>query len=1012
MPQFRLLGPLEMTVGDRVVNLGPVKRRTVLAAMLIDVGRPVRVETLVDRVWGDEPPAKARDVLYAHIARIRSALVGSSVVVERRSGGYALHVDPDRVDAHLFRRLVAEARADDCPAERRATLLRAALDLWQSAPLADVPGSWADGVRENLEQQRRSAVALWARTLSELGRPAAVVDDLRELVALEPLAEPLLVELVRALHLAGRNAEALDTYARARARIADELGVEPGPELRAAYESALHADDPIAQPAAPGRPGAARPGPGRPGSARPGPGQPGSAQPGSGHAGVAPDEAAQTGAAPPEGVQADAAQGAARPARAVPAQLPADVPAFTGRGPALAELTERLAGPEPAGAVVVSAVSGTAGVGKTALAVRWSHEVRDQFPDGQLYVDLRGYGPEPPVAASAALAGFLTALGVAARDVPLRLDERAARYRTELSGRRLLIVLDNASSVEQVRPLLPGSPTCATLVTSRDVLSGLVAVDGAHRMFLDLLEPAEATALLRSLVGRRVDDDPDAAKELSDQCGRLPLALRIAAELANARPQSPLADLVAELADHRARLELLDIGGDPRADVRAVFSWSYLRLPAHVARMFRLLGAHPGSEFDAYAAAALANVDVSDAVGALDALARAHLIRPVAPGFYDVHDLLRAYARSEAEGTDDAGAATRLFDYYLAASSAAMDVLYPAERHRRPIPPRIDTPLPVLPAADDARVWLDRHRAVLIEVAQYTAAHDRADVTGALASTLYVYLDNGGYSADALTVHSCALDAAERAGDRAGVAAALSHLGVVYWQMGRYADGMDHLERALAVFRELGDAVGEARTVGNLGVICQQTGRYVDAEGHHTVALALFRELDDRVGQANTATNLGDILMRLGRNEEAIALLVDALEQFRGLEHNGGVATALTNLGEVHLNLGRPSEAAGYLREAVDLFATIGERYGETCALNGLAEAELARGSAEAADRFAAALALATTIGERAEQARAHLGLAHSTPYPREHLDQALALYTELGSDHADDVRKELEALA
>ncbi|EXG79797.1 AfsR/SARP family transcriptional regulator [Cryptosporangium arvum] len=956
MPQFRLLGPLEMTVGDRVVNLGPVKRRTVLAALLVDVGRPVRVETLVDRVWDDEPPAKARDVLYAHIARIRSALVGSNVVVERRSGGYALHVDPDQVDAHLFRRLVAEARAEDCPDERRATLLRAALDLWQAAPLADVPGSWAAGVRENLEQQRRSAVALWARTLSDLGRPAAVVDTLRELVTAEPLAEPLLVELVRALHRAGRAAEALDTYARARARIVDALGVEPGPELRAMYEAALHADERTEQPASTPTVTAGESGP-------------------------------------------------------VPAQLPADVPAFTGREPALTELTERLTGPRPAGAVVVSAVDGTAGVGKTALAVRWSHQVRDRFPDGQLYVDLRGYGTEPPVPPAAALAGFLTALGVAARDVPLDIDERAARYRTELSGRRLLLVLDNASSVEQVRPLLPGSPTCATLVTSRDVLSGLVAVDGAHRMFLDLLEPAEAIALLRSLVGRRVDDDPDAAGELGEQCGRLPLALRIAAELANARPQSPLADLVTELADHRARLELLDVGGDPRADVRAVFSWSYRRLPDRVARMFRLLGAHPGAEFDAYAAAALADVDVSDAVGALDALARAHLVRPVAAGAYDLHDLLRAYARSESDPGDDTEAGTRLFDYYLAASAAAMDVLYPAERHRRPVPPAIRTPLPVLPSAEDARVWLDRHRAVLIEVAQHTAAHGRSDVTGALASTLYVYLDNGGYSADALTVHSCALDAASRAGDRAGVAAALSHLGVVYWQMGRYPDGTDHLERALVVFRELGDAVGEARTVGNLGVICQQTSRYVEAEEHHTAALALFRKIGDRVGQANTETNLGDILMRFGRNEEAIDLLADALEQFRGLGHDGGEATALTNLGEVHLSLGRPEEAAGYLRQAVRLFASIGERYGETCALNGLAEAELGRGSASAADRFAEALALATTIGERAEQARAHLGLAQATDRAREHLEQALALYTDLGSPAADDVRKRLENL-
>jgi len=922
MAQFRLLGPLEMTVGDRVVDLGPVKRRTVLAALLVDVGRPVLVETLIDRVWGDDPPAKARDILYAHIARIRRTLAEQgdpSVVVDRRSGGYALDVEPDRVDAHLFRRLVAEARADDCPDERRATLLRAALDLWRATPLADLPGTWAAGVRENLEQQHRSAAALWARALCALGRPTAVIDALRELVAAEPLAEPLLVELVRALHQAGRTAEALDTYARARARIVEELGAEPGPELRAAHEAVLQVDEPARE------------------------------QPRSGP---------------------------------VPAQLPADVPAFTGRQSALAELSAQLGG--AAGAVVISAVSGTAGVGKTALAVRWAHQARSRFPDGQLYVDLRGYGTEPPVTPAAALGGFLTALGVAPRDVPLDPDERAARYRTELSGRRLLVVLDNASTVEQVRPLLPGAPTCATLVTSRDTLGGLVAVDGAHRLFLDLLEPGESIALLRSLVGRRVDEEPDAAAVLTEQCGRLPLALRIAAELANARPASPLAELVAELADHRSRLQLLDVGGDPRADVRAVFSWSYQRLPAPVARVFRLLGFHPGSGFDGYAAAALADLGLTEAERALATLTTAHLIRPLGADSYGMHDLLRAYARAESEAHDDAaarhGAQTRLLEYYVAAAGAAMDVLYPAERHRRPAPRPIGTPLPALADPDEAREWLDRHRPVLIEVCRYAAAHDRAEITGRLASTLYVYLDNGGHSADALTVHSGALAAAERAGDRAGVAAARSHLGVVYWQLGRYPDGTDHLQRALAVFRELGDRVGEARTVGNLGVISQQTGRYAEAEAHHTAALALFSEIDDEVGQANTRTNLGDILMRLGRVEQAIEMLSEALERFRALGHHGGEATALTNLGEAHLSVGRAGEAAGYLRAAVELFAKIGERYGETCALNGLGEAEFEQGAPDAAHEcFTRALALATTIGEPAEQARARAGLARTT---------------------------------
>ncbi|MFI5958750.1 tetratricopeptide repeat protein [Cryptosporangium sp. NPDC051539] len=953
MPQFRLLGPLEMTVGGRPMDLGPVKRRTVLTALLVDVGRPVPVEALIDRVWGDDPPAKAREVLYAHIARIRRVLPGSAVV-ERRSGGYALLLDRDRIDLHRFRSLVADARAEDCPDETRAALLGEALDLWQATPLADVPGAWAAAVREGLEQQRRSAVALWARAESTLGHAAAVVDRLQELVTADPLAEPLLVELVRALHLAGRTAEALDTYARARARLIDELGCEPGPELRAAHGAVLKGTPDPAPPGAPLN-------------------------------------------------------------RPVPAQLPADVPAFTGRASALAELSARLvATDDGVTAVVVSAVSGTAGVGKTALAVRWAHSVRDRFPDGQLYLDLRGYGTEAPVSPSAALAGFLTALGVSARDLPLDVDERAARYRTELSGRRLLVVLDNASSVEQVRPLLPGSPTCATLVTSRDTLAGLVAVHGAHRLILDLLDPDEAIALLRSLIGARVDVEPDAARALAEQCGRLPLALRVAAELAGGRPDSTLAELVAELEDHRARMDLLDAGGDPRADVRAVFSWSYQRLPESAARAFRLLGLHPGPEFGAHAAAALSNGSLADARQALTVLSRAHLIRPAAGGRFGVHDLLRAYALAQSDAQDGAGARTdaraRLYAYYLAATGAAMDVLYPAERHRRPPPPPISTPLPEFGGPDDARAWLDRHRPTFLAVCEYTATHGPAEVTGALASTLYVYLDNGGHSADALTIHTLALDAAGRTGDRAGVAAALSHLGVVYWQIGRYPEGLDHLARALAVFRELGDRTGEARTVGNLGVISQQIGRYADAERYHGAALDLFRELDDRVGEANTQTNLGDILMRIGRNEQAIVMLGEALERFRELGHHGGEATALTNLGEVHLSLDRPAEAAEYLRDAVAGFATLGERYGQTCALNGLGEAELGRGRpGTAALMFTEALALATTIGERAEQARAHVGLAHTTDDTGAHLRQALDLYTELGSAAAESVRKELD---
>jgi transcriptional regulator with XRE-family HTH domain len=352
-----------------------------------------------------------------------------------------------------------------------------------------------------------------------------------------------------------------------------------------------------------------------------------------------------------------------------PRQLPPTVAGFTGRAAELAALTKILDGASAPETVVISAIGGTAGVGKTALAVQWAHQVAGRFPDGQLYVNLHGYDPDRPMPAADALAGFLRGLGVPGQDIPPGEDERAARYRSLLAGRKLLVVLDNAGSVEQVRPLLPGSPSCAVLVTSRDSLAGLVARHGATRLEVDLLPPADAASLLRALIGQRAKDDPGAAGTLAAQCCRLPLALRVAAELAIARPGVPLADLAAELADQQRRLDLLDAGGDSRTAVRAVFSWSYRHLEDDSARAFRLAGLHPGPDFDPYAVAALTGTKLEQARTALDALARAHLIHPAGRGRHGMHDLLRAYARELADATDGEeeqnAALTRLFDYYL-----------------------------------------------------------------------------------------------------------------------------------------------------------------------------------------------------------------------------------------------------------------------------------------------------------------------------------------------------------
>jgi DNA-binding SARP family transcriptional activator len=625
--EVRLLGPVEVWAVSGPVEVGPPRQCAVLAALAADAGQPVPVDALVRRVWGDDPPERARRTLHTYVARIRRVVQQARppgdhpAGVLRQTAGYLLDVDPDRVDLHRFRRLVMQARALDPGDGRRLTLLREAVELWRGQPLAGVTGEWADRMRQAWRQLYLDAVVCWADAELSGGDPAAVVGLVGQLTGEHPLAEPLAAALLRALAATGRGAEALDRFAALRRLLADALGSEPGPELQAVHQAILRGE-------------------------------------------LTPPRA--TNHAPPQ---------------PVPAQLPAGVPAFTGRHAELAALDTLLAGTgrhrdaaagpaagaPPPGSALTCAISGTAGVGKTALALHWAHRVRARFPDGQLYLDLRGYDADQPVDPAEALARCLLALGVREGDIPRGLDERAARYRTELTGRRMLIVLDNAEAVEQVRPLLPGTPSCLVVVTSRDSLGGLVALHGAHRLDLDLLPLPDTLTLLRRLIGSdRVDAAPGAAVTLANRCARLPLALRVAAELALGRTGASLAELVAELDDEQQRLDALDPGGDPRAAVRTVFSWSYQRLPAYAGRAFQLLGQHSGPEFDAAVASALTGTGHREAARTLRLLARSHLIHPIGGGRYAMHDLLRAYARSLAPDRDPAdrrGTVTRLLDH-------------------------------------------------------------------------------------------------------------------------------------------------------------------------------------------------------------------------------------------------------------------------------------------------------------------------------------------------------------
>jgi tetratricopeptide (TPR) repeat protein/transcriptional regulator with XRE-family HTH domain len=707
----------------------------------------------------------------------------------------------------------------------------------------------------------------------------------------------------------------------------------------------------------------------------------------------------------------------------VPQQLPGPVRHFIGRESELAALTELLGQPDAAGAaMVISAIGGTAGVGKTALALYWASQVAGRFPDGQLYVNLRGYAPGPPMPPADALTAFLRALGVPANDIPADVEERAAQYRGLLATRRILVMLDNAGEVEQVRPLLPGASHCSVVVTSRDSLAGLVARDGAQRIDLDLLSPADAVTLLRALIGERADADRAATKALADLCCRLPLALRVAAELSASRPAMPISALAAELTDQRRKLDLLEAGGDPRTAVRAVFSWSYQHLDDNAARTFRLLGLDPGADLDLYAAAALADATVEQTGHALDRLARAYLIQNVGPGRYGMHDLLRAYAHEVAIGQDlqdeRRAALTRLFDHYLYTAAVAMDFLHPAERHRRPhiVPPTTAAVALTSPAA--AKGWLDAHRACLVAVTTYAAGNGWPGHAVRLAAVLSRYLRSGGYYYEAVTVHRTAHRTAHHLGDTAAEATALTDLGVIEWVLGRYEESTRLYQQALASFRENGDRPGEARALTNLGVANLQRRRYEQATEQFQQALALFRENGDRPGQARALTNLGLTDLWRCRYQQATEQFQQALTLSRENGDHFSGAHLMAYLGQVELQQRRYQQATEHFQEALVTSREFGDRSSEADSLNGLGEVFTALGRANRARvQHAAALDLAIQIGDMHEQARAHDGLAktyqagHDLDQARQHWAEALSLYTRLGDPEADQVRAQLKQL-
>jgi DNA-binding SARP family transcriptional activator/tetratricopeptide (TPR) repeat protein/DNA-binding XRE family transcriptional regulator len=820
----QVLGPVVAWRDGDLLDTGSVRRRAVLAVLALGLGEPVRREALVDALWPDGPPASAVNIVQGHVSALRRVFggPGRGGIVEWAGESYRLRLGPAELDLLAFEELAAQAESAGDPV-RACGLLERALGLWRGDVAQDVAVAAGHPAATALAARRAEVVVELARLAGELGEPERALPELRALAAREPLDERAHAWLMLALAGAGQQAAALEVFAVCRDRLDEELGVRPGPELARAHERVLRQEDLPA---------------------------------------------------PPD-----------RPHPHVPRQLPAAVRGFVGREAEMTTLASLLDRAAPAdGAVLISAIGGTAGVGKTALAVHWAHQVADRFPGGQLYVNLRGYDPEQPVPAADALAGFLRALGVPGPSIPPGADERAALYRSLLAQRRVLVLLDNAGSVEQVRPLLPGAAACVVVVTSRDALAGLVARDGARRLELDLLPPGEAAGLLRELIGERAVADPAATLELAALCARLPLALRVAAEHVIARPAIPLPGLVAELAGLPRRLDVLDALADAHTGVRAVFSWSCQSLDAPAVRAYRLAGLHPGPDLDVYAAAALTGLPVGQAGRLMDQLVCAYLVQVSAAGRYGMHDLLRGYARELAAAQDSEqeqrAALSRLFAHYVSTASAAVATLYPAAADRLPAAAASAGPgVAAAPVGDPAAAlaWLDAQRPCLVMSMAYMTEHGWPDLATRLARTLYRYLYTGSHVREGVTVLSQACRAAREAGDPGAEAAVLTGLAGFRGLQGRYAQAAGHLEQALGLARAAGEQVTQARALSTLGVVSLWMGRYEQAGQQAGQALEAWRTIGHQLGQAAALNVLGCVDLRQGRYEQGASHLTTAL---------------------------------------------------------------------------------------------------------------------------------------
>jgi DNA-binding SARP family transcriptional activator/tetratricopeptide (TPR) repeat protein len=949
--KFGVLGPLQ--VDGRYIAL-PAKQRIVLAVLLLHANRVVPVGALIDALWGDAPPASARTTLQGYVKQLRrndDAGIGERLMT--RSPGYLIRVTPGEFDLDRFTELRDQARTAEEGKDwlAAADLLKSALALWRGDPLADVPSAVLQRIHvPRLAELRMRTVESLAEADLRLGRHHEIVAELRQVTMDQPLREEPHGQLMLALYRCGRQAEALEVFRDVGRRLRKELGVSPGPRLQELHQRILTADPSLA-----GNPAAA-------GATTPVP------------------------AADP----APAEVPAAAPLPVAPAQLPPDTADFTGREEQVKLLCQLLATPPDQnrpGAVVVSALAGMAGIGKTALAVHVAHRLRDRFPDGQLYVNLQG--ATAPLQPAEVLSRLLRDLGDPDRVIPTGGEERAARYRSLLATRKMLIVLDDAREAAQVRPLLPGSADCAVLVTSRTVLTGLA---GAARLSLDALADDEARDLFSAIVGPpRAIAEPEAVAAVLACCAGLPLAIRIAGSRLASRPAWSVAQLAARLASERSRLAELAVGD---LAVRTSFAVSYDALPgngsgdgdtrdgagdAAPARVFRLLGLPGMAELSLPAIAALAGRPAEEVATALETLTDAHLLESPAPDRYRLHDLIRSYAAECAEQADSRrdrdAALDRMLSWYGAQTIAAAQTLVPY-REFPAIAHDLGRTLGVLAIADreQAFAWFEAEVANLTVATRQASGTGRDDVSVKIAIGTVDFFLRTAHIKVWVSVCQQGVLSAGRLGDDAALSYLLRRLGQAYGEDRRFTDADQCFTEALEIQRRTGDTAEEARTLNSLAVSLSLQGQHEPALQHLRTALDIVGAPDDQQIIATVLNNIGHILCSLKRYEESL----ENLERALAIGHQFGdgffVCMIESSIGRVYLDMGGYKEAVEHCQWALAAHHGTTRDRGEALYTLGCALAFLGQAS-EAREAWLTALPILDRLGDPlAAEVRRRLG--------------------------------------